>query len=199
MIFIGLPFMFLASHWPTRKPFWSLDERTWVMTLALVLSVESITTTLTPAAVAALAAATRPSRIARIEDQQVDALGDHVLDVGDLLAHVVLAVGRDHLAAGLLGLLVGRGFLRGEIGRVERVHRDADLAVGRLGSADRKRRGSGEQGDFQSGSHWNLVLPLGLQTRICRAYRHDFSPASPPSPQAQFGSIITELMRRQLD
>ncbi len=86
-----------------------------------------------------------PLRIARIEDQEVHALGDHVLDVGDLFGHVVLAVRLRNLATGLLGLVDGRGDLCGEIGSAEGVHGDADLAVGRLGGAERH----GRQGDCQ--------------------------------------------------
>ena len=85
-------------------------------------------------------------RIARIEDQKLNALRDHVLDVGDLLRHVVLTVGLRDLATRFLGLVDRGRDLRGEIGGAERVHGDADLAVGRLGRAvgagcesDRKR------------------------------------------------------------
>ena len=68
--------------------------------------------------------------VARVDDQQVGALGDHVLDVADLLRHVVLAVGRRHGAARLLGLVLRGLQLRRVIGRVQREHGDADLAVG---------------------------------------------------------------------
>ena len=54
--------------------------------------------------------------VARVEDEKVDALRDHVLDVRNLLAHVVLAVGLRDLASGLLGLVDGGRDLGGEIG-----------------------------------------------------------------------------------
>src|ERR1700689_726780 len=67
--------------------------------------------------------------IARVQDEKIHALRDHVLDVGDLLAHVVLAVGLRHLASGFLGLVHGGGALGCEIGSAQRVHRNANLAV----------------------------------------------------------------------
>src|SRR5690606_15434677 len=56
-------------------------------------------------------------RVARVQNQDVDATRHHVLDVGDLLGHVVLAIGAGHLAAGLLGLILRSGDLGGKIGR----------------------------------------------------------------------------------
>ena len=85
--------------------------------------------------------------VTRIEDEQVDALRHHVLDVGNLLAHVVLAVGLRHIASGLFRFVHGGGDLGGEIGGAQRVHGDADLAGGGLSGAvrpGRKRCGEGE-------------------------------------------------------
>ena len=53
--------------------------------------------------------------VTRIEDEKVDALRHHVLDVGNLLVHVVLAVGLRDVASGLLRLVDGGGDLSGEI------------------------------------------------------------------------------------
>ena len=70
-----------------------------------------------------------------IENQQVDPFRDHVLDVGDLLAHLVLGVRLRGFATRLLGLIDGGGDLRREIRGAQRVHSDADLTACRLGAA----------------------------------------------------------------
>ena len=85
--------------------------------------------------------------VAGIEDEKVDALGDHVLDIGNLLVHVILAVRLRDFASGLFRLVDSGADLGGEIGGAQRVHGDAELAICGLGgaaAAGRKRRGQGE-------------------------------------------------------
>src|SRR6185312_12632332 len=61
------------------------------------------------------------------EEDEVDALGDHAVDVGDLLGGGAGGVGVDELVAALLGLVVHTGGLRQAPGIVALGLGEADL------------------------------------------------------------------------
>ena len=65
--------------------------------------------------------------LARRQEDEVDALGDHAVDVGDLLGGRAGRVGIDELAAALLGLVLHAGGLRQAPGIVAFGLREADL------------------------------------------------------------------------
>lgn len=95
--------------------------------------------------------------VARVDNQRLHALRHHVLDIGDLLVQVVAGIGRNHGAAQLFGMGLGRHFLRREIRRIKRLHRDADLAFGKGGRRQCKNR-SCRDGSHQ-GSFHTCILP----------------------------------------
>jgi len=89
------------------------------------------------------------------------------LDIGDLLAHVVLAVrGRD-IASGLLRLVDSGGHLGSEIGCAQRVHGDADLAVRSLRHAQGASQQRSRQRARRKGFPHRFILHIDWSGRFC--------------------------------
>ena len=65
--------------------------------------------------------------LARRQEDEVDALGDHAVDVGDLLGRRIRRVGVDELAAALLGLVLHADGLRQSPGIIAYDLREADF------------------------------------------------------------------------
>ncbi len=97
----------------------------------------------------------------RRDDQRLDALGDHVLDLGHLVLHDVVAVLQVGLVAELLELL-GHVVAVGDpaLGRLRR-HRDADRAGASLAAAGRLRASSSDRS-----RRWSVRPPRRVRPRL---------------------------------
>ena len=96
-------------------------------------------------------------RVFGVQQQHVNALREHVLDVGDLLHHVVLGVRGNELVTHLGGGILGGRHLRGEVGRGEGLAgitdlQDLVLGIGAGEAEAQQGRGDADNlGDFFHG------------------------------------------------
>ena len=93
-----------AAYAPACSPICTLWRRFQRLVNWSPSTLRSRTITGTPWAHASATTSVSGARLVRRDDQQVDALGEEVLDVGDLLGVVLGGVGEDDLQLG-----VGRG------------------------------------------------------------------------------------------